>query len=229
MRRGRQTRRMVGVAVVAAGLLAGAGVAVGAGAVAAGGTIVETVRPVAVREESGLVRYRIDAAHSYVGFRVRHLAVADVRGRFTRFSGYIMLDESDVTRSTVDVTVDAGSIDTSNERRDDHLRSDDFFEVERYPRLLFVGRRIERSGSGMVLVGDLTIRDVTREIRVPFELSGPVEAGNGQRVLGAAAEVRVNRFDYGLRWNRFTEAIQVVGDEVRIDLQIEARTEPARP
>jgi polyisoprenoid-binding protein YceI len=169
-------------------------------------------------------RYDFDTAHTYIGFNVRHLAVTNVKGKFTRFSGHIMLDEGDVTRSTVNVTIDAGSIDTSNQRRDDHLRSGDFFEVERFPNLTFVGRRVERSGDDLVLVGDLTIRDVTREVRMPFELTGPVTTSNGQKMLGAEGSLRVNRFDYGLRWNRLTEAVQVVGDEVRIELHVEART-----
>jgi polyisoprenoid-binding protein YceI len=173
---------------------------------------------------SDLVRYDIDVAHTHVGFIVRHLGVANVRGRFTRFGGHIMLDESDVTRSTVDVTIEAASIDTDNERRDDHLRSSDFFDVATFPALRFVGRRIERSGDDLVLVGELTIRDVTRQVRIPFELSGPVHGGNGQRVIGAEGSLRISRFDYGLQWNRFTEAVQVVGPEVRIELQLEART-----
>jgi polyisoprenoid-binding protein YceI len=167
-------------------------------------------------------RYEIDTAHSNVDFVVRHLGVTNVRGQFTRFSGHIMLDEADVTRSTVDVVIDATSIDTRNGRRDDHLRSEDFFEVERFPELHFRGRGVEREGSGHVLVGDLTIRDVTREVRIPFELTGPVTLGEGQRRVGAEGAVRVNRFDYGLRWNRITEAVQVVGDEVRIELSISA-------
>jgi polyisoprenoid-binding protein YceI len=169
-------------------------------------------------------RYDFDTSHTYIGFNVRHLAVTNVKGKFTRFSGHITLDESDVTRSTVHVTIDAGSIDTSNQRRDDHLRSGDFFEVERFPNLTFVGRRVERSGDDLVLVGDLTIRDVTKEVRMPFELTGPVTTSNGQKLLGAEGSLRVNRFDYGLRWNRLTEAVQVVGDEVRIELHVEART-----
>jgi polyisoprenoid-binding protein YceI len=167
-------------------------------------------------------RYEIDVAHSNVDFVVRHLGVTNVRGQFTRFSGHILLDESDVTRSTVDVVIDATSVDTRNDRRDDHLRSGDFFEVERFPELRFRGRGVEREGSGHVLVGDLTIRDVTREVRIPFELTGPVVLGEGQRRVGAEGAVRVNRFDYGLRWNRITEAVQVVGDEVRIELSISA-------
>jgi polyisoprenoid-binding protein YceI len=173
-------------------------------------------------EQRVVERYEIDGVHSNVDFVVRHLGVASVRGQFTRFSGHIMLDEADLTRSTVHVTIEAGSVDTRNQRRDDHLRSSDFFEAERFPTLTFAGRGVERAGDGHVLVGDLTIRDVTREVRIPFEMTGPVAMGDGQKRMGAEGTLRVNRFDYGLRWNRITEAVQVVGDEVRIELSISA-------
>jgi polyisoprenoid-binding protein YceI len=174
------------------------------------------------QQRESMQRYEIDAAHSNIDFVVRHLGVASVRGQFTRFSGHVMVDEADVTRSTVSVTIEAVSVDTRNQRRDDHLRSGDFFEAERFPALKFEGRRVEVEGSGHVLVGDLTIRDVTREVRIPFEITGPVPMGEGQKRMGAEGALRVNRFDYGLRWNRITEAVQVVGDEVRIELSISA-------
>jgi polyisoprenoid-binding protein YceI len=170
------------------------------------------------------VRFDIDTNHSYVGFNVRHLGVSNVKGKFTRFSGHIMLNEADVTLSTVNVTVETGSVDTSHERRDNHLRSGDFFESEAYPNLTFVSSRIERTYDGLVLVGDLTIRDVTKEVRIPFEIAGPVTLESGRKRLGAEGTLRVNRFDYGLQWNRIQEAVQVVGDEVRIELNIEANT-----
>jgi polyisoprenoid-binding protein YceI len=170
------------------------------------------------------VQFDIDQSHSYVGFNVRHLGVSNVKGKFTRFSGHIMLNEADVTQSTVNVTVETGSIDTSNERRDNHLRSEDFFEAATFPQLTFVGSSIEETEDGLVLVGNLTIRDVTKEVRIPFELSGPVTLANGRQRLGAEGTLRVNRFDYGLQWNRIQEAVQVVGDEVRIELNVEANT-----
>jgi polyisoprenoid-binding protein YceI len=170
----------------------------------------------------GLERYEIDVAHSSVDFVVRHLGVTNVRGRFGRFGGHVELDAGDVTRSRVEVTIDAASVDTQNERRDNHLRSDDFFEVEAYPSLSFLGRRVERAGDGLVLVGDLTIRGVTREVRIPFELTGPVQIGANRKRVGAEGALVINRFDYGLRWNRFTEAVQVVADAVRIELSISA-------
>jgi polyisoprenoid-binding protein YceI len=170
------------------------------------------------------VRFDIDTSHSYVGFTVRHLAVSNVRGKFTRFSGHIVLNEADVTRSKVDVTIEAGSVDSSYERRDNNLRSADFFDAEQFPHIRFVGTGIEREGESLVLVGDLTIRDVTKPVRIPFELSGPVTLESGRQRLGAEGTITLNRFDYGLQWNRIQEAVQVVGDEVKIELSVEANT-----
>lgn len=169
-------------------------------------------------------RFEIDASHSHVGFSVRHLAITNVRGNFQRFSGHIMLNEQDITKSTVNVTVEAASIDTDNDRRDADLRGAEFFETAKYPSLTFVGKRIERAGDELVLVGDLTMRGVTKEVRFPFELIGPVTSANGQKRLGAEATLRINRFDYGLKWNTLREAVPVVGDEVKIELNIEAVT-----
>jgi len=182
------------------------------------------VLPLSGARMDSAVRYNVDASHSHIGFSVRHLAVATVRGNFNRFSGHVMLDEQDITRSTVQVTIEAGSIDTGNERRDADLRSASFFEVEKYPSVTFNGKRVERRGDELMLVGDLTIRDVTREVRIPFELTGPVASANGQKRFGAEGTLRINRFDYRLQWNDLREAVPVVGDEVRIELSIEAVT-----
>ena len=183
-----------------------------------------TALSVTAADRPDLVRFDIDTNHSYVGFTVRHLGVSNVKGKFTRFGGHIMLNEADVTKSTVSVTIEAGSIDTSNERRDNHLRSEDFFEAEKYPSLTFVSSRIEETADGLVLIGDLTIRDVTKEVSIPFEIAGPVTTQSGRKRLGAEGTLRINRFDYGLQWNRIQEAVQVVGDEVRIELNVEANT-----
>ena len=169
-------------------------------------------------------RYELDRSHTNIGFVVRHLGVSNVRGKFNKFDGEILLDTEDITKSSVRVTIDVASIDTDNERRDNHLRSEDFFEVARFPGITFVGKRVEKMGQQLVVHGDLTIRDVTRQVAIPFELSGPVNVGRGQKKLGAEGSITINRFDYGLKWNRMTEAVAVVGPEVRIDLQVEAQT-----
>jgi polyisoprenoid-binding protein YceI len=174
------------------------------------------------------VTYEIDRSHTNIGFVVRHMVVTNVRGQFNDFSGSIVLNEQDVTKSRVSVVVKTGSIDTSHERRDADLRGEDFFDAERFPELKFTSRRIERTADGLVAVGDLTIRDVTKEVRIPFELTGPINAGQGVRRLGVEGAFRINRQEYGLRWNRMMEAGPVVADEVRIELAVEAISRPAQ-
>jgi len=168
-------------------------------------------------------KFDIDTGHSYVGFNVKHLGVSNVKGKFNEFSGSIMLDPTDITKSTVSVTINAASIDTNHERRDADLKSANFFEVDKFPTLVFVGKRVEKTADGMIVIGDLTIRDVTKEVRIQFELTGPVAAG-GRKRLGAEGTLKINRSDYGLKWNRLQETVAVVGEEVRIELNIEANT-----
>lgn len=169
-------------------------------------------------------RYALDASHTHIGFSVRHLGVSNVKGKFNKFEGEIILDESDITKSAVRVTIDAASIDTNNDRRDNDLRSENFFEVAKFPTAAFVSTRVEKKGAELQVTGDLTIRDVTREVVIPFTLSGPLKSANGQKRLGAEGSLVINRFDYGLKWNRMTEAVAVVAPEVRIELSVEAAT-----
>lgn len=169
-------------------------------------------------------QYVIDKAHTYVGFSVRHMMVTNVRGKFNEFDGRITLDESDITRSSASFTVKTASVDTDNERRDKHLRSDDFFNAAEYPDLTFTSKRVIKKGADLSLVGDLTIRDVTREVVIPFELSGPITSANGRKRIGVEARLTINRFDYGLKYNRMAEATAVVAPEVKIELNVEANT-----
>lgn len=176
-------------------------------------------------ESAEPVRYVIDRSHTNLEFVVKHMLVSNVRGKFNTFEGHILLDEQDITNSTVTVTIDATSVDTDNERRDADLRSPNFFETERYPEIRFVSKRVERGGEEHVLVGDLTMKDVTKEVRIPFTLAGPVEVGGGQKRIGIEGRLTVNRFDWGLLWDRRIETGGlVVGEEVRIELNIEAAT-----
>lgn len=171
--------------------------------------------------------YQIDRSHTNIGFVVRHMVVTNVRGAFNDFSGSIVLDEGDITKSRVEVVVKTASVDTNHERRDADLRGPEFFDAERFPELRFTSRRIEQTADGLVAVGDLTIRDVTREVRIPFELAGPINAGQGVKRLGIEGAFRINRQEYGLRWDRMVEAGPVVSDEVRIELAVEAISRPA--
>lgn len=169
--------------------------------------------------------WEFDAAHSAVQFKVRHLMVSDVRGDFEKVSAVIHYDEKDITRSRAEVTIDASSINTRIQQRDDHLRSPDFLDAAKYPTIAFKSKRVEKSGEGRLKVtGDLTLRGVTKEIALDVEGPTPaVKDMQGNLRVGGQATGKILRKDFGLTWNKALEAGGVlVGDEVEIiiDLQI---------
>ncbi len=155
--------------------------------------------------QSSAERYDFDTAHTQIAFVARHNMVTNVRGKFNRFAGHIMLDEQDVTRSSAEVTIEAASVDTDNQNRDNDLRSANFFEAEKYPNLTFKSKRVEKQGAQLALIGDLTIRDVTKEVRIPFDVTPPLASG-GRKRIGVEGVLKVNRHDYGLKWNRLIES-----------------------
>ena len=167
--------------------------------------------------------YNIDTAHSNIEFSIRHLVVAKVRGRFTRFTGSLELDADDVTRSRVTAEIEAASISTNEEKRDAHLRSADFFDVETFPLLTFASKRVEQVGSRLHVTGDLTIRGVTREAVLRVEQLGLAKDPWGNQRAAFSATTSIDRKDYGLHWNQLLEAGGVmVGEKVEINLDIEA-------
>jgi polyisoprenoid-binding protein YceI len=175
--------------------------------------------------------YEIDGAHSTAGFSVRHMMVTNVRGDFTKLSGTVDFDPNDLSKASIRATIDAASINTRNERRDNHLRSADFFDVAKFPTLTFVSKKFAKVADAKYKVtGDLTIHGVTREVVLDVEGPTPeVKAGNSFKT-GASASVKINRKDYGLTWNRALEAGGVtVGDEVSITLDIELNRKEAAP
>ena len=169
-------------------------------------------------------QWQIDPAHSAAHFSVRHLMISNVRGEFGKVSGNVVLDPSDLTKSTVEVIVDATTIDTREPQRDEHLRSADFFDVANHPAITFRSKQITAAGAGRFKVtGDLTIRGVTRA--VTFDVDGPtppVKDPWGNVRAGVSATAKINRKDFGLVWNALTEAGGiVVGDEVSITFEAE--------
>lgn len=205
-------------------LASGCALALGiATALAAQNPTVSTAAGGAARAPSDTVRYEIDRAHSRAMFTVRHLMVTDVDGRLTGITGSILLDTADVRRSSVDVTIDASTIDTGEPRRDEHLRSADFLDVANHPTIRFRSRAVGVEGDRYFMVGDLTIRGVTREVRIPFELRGPVDVGRGRSVIGADGSLTIDRHDYDVSYSRLTDnGGLVVGNEVSIRLRVEA-------
>ena len=169
-------------------------------------------------------RWEIDSSHSSVHFSVRHLVIARVRGSFTRWSGTLQVPDGDFSKATVDVTIDASSIDTGVADRDAHLKSADFLDAGRHLELRFLGKRVQpRSGAEIDVVGDLTIKGVTREVVLRVEQHGQAKDPWGNLRAAFTAKVSIDRKDFGLTWNQVLEAGGVmVGDHVEIEADIEA-------
>lgn len=165
-----------------------------------------------------------DPAHSIAEFSVRHMMIATVKGRFKKMEGKIVGSLQDPEHASVELAIDVNSIDTGEPQRDAHLRSADFFDAEHHPTLTFKSRRIERAGDGRFrVVGDLTMRGVTREVPVDVTFEGQVKDPWGNERAAFTAETRVNRKEWGLNWNALLEAGGVVvGDEVKISVHVEA-------
>ncbi len=167
--------------------------------------------------------WEIDPAHTNVEFAVRHLMIATVRGRFGGVSGWLTPDAAP-GETLVDITIDASTVDTRESKRDAHLRSADFLDVEKHARIRFEGRRIEPGADGRFsLVGDLMIRGIRKEVVLDVEPQGEAVDPWGNERVGYAAKTRINRKDFGLEWNAALEAGGVVvGDEVKIRIDVEA-------
>ena len=169
--------------------------------------------------------WNIDPAHTTAEFKVRHMMITNVKGHFRPVTGVVTLDEDDITKSRVEASIDAASIDTREADRDKHLKSADFFDVEKFPTLTFTSTRVTRQGDGELEVeGDLTIHGVTR--KATFEVEGPTPPGKdpwGNTRIGFSATTKVNRKDFGLTWNAALETGGIlVGEEVTITLDVEA-------
>ena len=168
--------------------------------------------------------WNIDPAHSVAEFKVKHMMISNVKGSFPKVSGVLTFDESDLSKSSVEASIDVASIVTRDEQRDGHLKSADFFDVAQYPTMTFKSTKVTATGAGEGTVeGDLTIKDVTR--KVVFAVEGPTEPGKdpwGNTRIGVSATTKISRKDYGLTWNAALETGGVlVGDEVTITLDVQ--------
>jgi polyisoprenoid-binding protein YceI len=172
---------------------------------------------------SQAVRWTVDASHSSVGFSVRHMMITNVRGEFTSFSGEINYDAKKPESATINASVDVASINTREPKRDAHLKSADFFNVEAYPTMTFRSTRVSRAGDdALKVLGELTIAGTTREVTLDVrDITQPQVDPWGQRRIGAAARTKVRRSDFGMQWNAALEAGGVlVGDEITIDIEV---------
>jgi polyisoprenoid-binding protein YceI len=167
--------------------------------------------------------WNVDATHSTAGFAVKHLVISQVRGEFSKFTGKVALDEKDVTRSTVDATIDVDSITTKVADRDAHLKSADFFDAAKYPTITFKSTKVAQAGKDRLKVtGDLTLHGVTKPVTLDVATSPAVKGMYGETRRAFAATTRISRKEFGLAWNKLVEAGPAVGDEVAIALDIEA-------
>ena len=171
-----------------------------------------------------MTTWNIDTSHSGINFSVRHMVIAKVRGTFNRFSGTVELDDANPAASKVSVRIDATSIDTREEKRDAHLRSADFFDVENHPELTFTSTKIEKlDGDDYRVTGDLTIHGVTKEVVLDAESLGAGKDPWGNDRIAFSATTSVNRKDFGLTWNQALETGGVlVGEKIEIALDVQA-------
>lgn len=167
--------------------------------------------------------FDLDSGHSQTDFTVGHFGVSKVRGSLPDVAGTIEFDAADITRSTVDVTINTATLNSNNEARDKALRSPIFFYVDEYPEIRFVSTRIEKTSDAMFVTGDLTIRDVTKEVRFPFEMTGPLTDPFGNQRLGITATLTVDRRDFGMILDKtLPGGGLLVGNEALIEIAIEA-------
>jgi polyisoprenoid-binding protein YceI len=174
--------------------------------------------------------WKIDPAHTQSNFTVRHLVISNVRGEFRTTNGTVRIDDRDPSKSAVEVVIDAASIHTREDKRDAHLRSPDFFDVEKNPKITFKSSRVEKAGDGYKVAGDLTMHGVTRPVL--FEVSAltpEIQDPMGMTRRGVSARTILSRRDFGLNWNKVVEAGPVVGDEVKVEIDAELVKDAAAP
>lgn len=170
-----------------------------------------------------MATYKIDVDHSDIMFKVKHLMISTVSGIFKKFDATLEIDEEDFTNAKVTFEADVDSIDTKNEQRDAHLKSDDFFNAEQHPKMIFKSTSIERvSDDEFNLTGDLTVRDTTKTVTLKVEYNGSTKDPWGQERMGFEITGKINRKEYGLKWSAVTEAGGlVVADDVKLVMNVE--------
>jgi polyisoprenoid-binding protein YceI len=168
--------------------------------------------------------YSLDPAHTTIGFKVKHLMISNVKGVFEKFKGTVAIDESDIAKSKVNVSIEMASINSNIAKRDEHLRSGEFFDVAKYPVMTFDSTKVERSGADTLKVtGNLTIKGVKKQVILTVDgPSGEMKSPQGVVKRGASAVATINRQDFGVSWNKKLDAgAVVVGDEVQISIEAE--------
>jgi polyisoprenoid-binding protein YceI len=177
----------------------------------------------AVPSPAAVTTWQIDPAHTAAGFSVKHMMISTVRGQFKGVTGTVNWDDQDISKSSVDVTIDANTVDTGEPKRDADLKSANFFDVAHYPTITFKSAKIEKiSAAKMKVTGDLTIRGITKPVVLDVEgPSGAIKDPYGNTRVALNATTTINRMDYGVKWNAKLDAGVVVGDDVNINIDLE--------
>ncbi len=178
---------------------------------------------IAFAPKTEITTWKIDTSHTKVAFSVTHMMITETTGKFKLYEGSVSSNGNEFEDAKIDFTIDATSIDTDDDNRDKHLRSEDFFSTEKYPKMTFKGKTFKKvKGNNYKLTGDLTIRDITKTIVLDVTHTGTVKSPWGQEVAGFKLSGKINRIEYGLKWNALLEAGgMTVGEEVRITCEIE--------
>jgi len=180
--------------------------------------------PASLRLDAETKAYKLDPNHAGVSFEIAHLGLANVHGRFNKFEGTVTLDGEDITKSKVEFTVDVASVDTAVGARDNHLRTADFFEVEKYPTMKFVSTGVRKVEDHFVVDGDMTIKATTKRVSIPFRMTGPVDGMQGGKVIGVVAEPFViKRLDFAVgNDQKLPSGVMALGNDVTVRLSFEA-------
>jgi polyisoprenoid-binding protein YceI len=171
--------------------------------------------------------YNADLSHSEIGFKVKHMVISTTSGQFDKFDGKIVWDAEDFKNSKMDVTLQVASVNTNDEKRDKHLRADDFFNAAKYPTIKFVSDTFEKDGKNFVVTGKLTIKDVTKEIKIPFTASQEIQDPWGMKRMGLEGEFTINRKDYNINFGAVMDnGGLMVSEEVKLEISVEAVRKP---
>ena len=171
-------------------------------------------------------KYVVDKAHTNIGFTVKHLVISTVPGRFQDFDVVFMYDENDISKSSVTATISTASIFTDSEKRDEHLKSADFFDAEKYPEITFNSNNFQKTDDGYISKGTLTMRGVSKEVEIPFQILGIVKDPSGNTKMVIEGGLTINRQDFKVSWNKTLDTGGLlVSDEVKIELNIQLKKE----
>lgn len=165
--------------------------------------------------------WSVDKAHTDIAFTVLHLGVSKTRGTFSDFDGSVVADGKKPENSSVQFAIKTASINTGNSARDEHLRGKDFFETDKYPEITFKSTKVTKRKNGFTAIGNLTMHGVTKQVSLPFTVTGPQKGFKGELHMGVETSIALNRKDYGLTWNNIVEGSQAVGDTVTVTISME--------